>query len=301
MRFATGCLVPIVSIFRATEAAHGFAPEHSTKSEKDYMVYYASLLIISRDEKGDYIKCTWGKVARHGCNFLGFLLILGMYKSIIMLHEDLVVFGPPINSRSEWNSLKRFVTWELYANNMVHAILFQLYLTTYVEGLTLLWTAISGCQVDEVMKNPMFESRSPSDFWSKRWNLLIHTVLKGGVYKPVRKNGSIALACISVFLASGLFHEFLLAVTFFEGVFIPAYGYTLAFFFWQAALIVGEISFGRSKFFQILGKSLPSTARTVLVISLGLPLAHMFSEPYARSNFFQSGLQGVPTVLAFSD
>jgi len=91
-------------------------------------------------------------------------------------------------------------------------VLFQLYLTTYVEGLTLAWTAISGCRVDEVMKNPMFESRSPSDFWSRRWNLLIHRVLKGGVYKPVRKHGSIALACVAVFVASGLFHEFLIFV-----------------------------------------------------------------------------------------
>mmetsp|Transcript_43715 Transcript_43715/g.105429 ORF Transcript_43715/g.105429 Transcript_43715/m.105429 type:complete len:237 (-) Transcript_43715:234-944(-) len=236
-----------------------------------------------------------------------------MYNSIIMPHKDLVVFGEPVNSRSEWHSLQRFMTWELYANNMIHAVLFQLYLTTYVEGVTLIWTALSGCQVDEVMKNPMFESRSPSDFWSRRWNLLIHRVLKGGVYKPVRKHGSITLACISVFLASGLFHEFLLAVMFqplpdqvdsqgnCAGCFSPAYGYTLAFFIWQALLIVGEIAFGRSKFFQTLGKSLPSTVRTILVISLGLPLAHMFSEPYARSKFFQSGLQGVPTVLALNN
>lgn len=209
-------------------------------------------------------------------------------------------------------------------------VLFQLYLTTYVEGITLTWSALSGYRVDEVritarvlighiahtsldlkvMKNPMFESRSPSDFWSKRWNLLIHRVLKNGVYKPVRKHGSVPLACFSVFLASGLFHEFLLAVIFqplpdqvdSQGIctacFSPAYGYTLAFFIWQAVLIMGEIAFGRSKFFQTLGTSLPSTVRTVLVISLGLPLAHMFTEPYARSNFFQSGLQGVPTVQA---
>lgn len=78
--------------------------------------------------------------------------------------------------------------------------------------------------------------------------------------------------------------------------FSPAYGYTLAFFIWQAVLIVGEIAFGRSKFFQALGKTLPSPVRTVLVVLLGLPLAHFFSEGYARSNFFQSGIQAVPRV-----
>mmetsp|Transcript_43714 Transcript_43714/g.105427 ORF Transcript_43714/g.105427 Transcript_43714/m.105427 type:complete len:106 (-) Transcript_43714:706-1023(-) len=44
-----------------------------------------------------------------------------MYNSIIMPHKDLVVFGEPVNSRSEWHSLQRFMTWELYANNMIHA------------------------------------------------------------------------------------------------------------------------------------------------------------------------------------
>jgi hypothetical protein len=58
------------------------------------------------------------------------------------------------------------------------------------------------------MRNPMFLSKSPSDFWSRRWNLLIHRVLKGGVYKPIRKHfKSAALASIAAFMASGAFHE----------------------------------------------------------------------------------------------
>ena len=90
------------------------------------------------------------------------------------------------------------------------AVLFQSYLTTYCEGLLLIWTAAFGYQVDPVMKNPLFESKSPLDFWSKRWNLLIHKVLKGGVYKPVRKHSSAITAMIASFVASGIFHEWLL-------------------------------------------------------------------------------------------
>jgi len=309
VRFVSGCLVPVVSMFRATEAAHGFAPEHCTRSARDYVTYYASLLVFSRDEKGNYIRCSWRKVAQHGYNFLGYLVILGLFNSIVMTSDDVVVFGGPISNRIEWYSPERYATWELYANNMIHAVLFQLYLTTYAEGMTLVWTSFSGYQVDQVMKNPMFESKSPSDFWSRRWNLLVHRVLKGGVYKPVRKHASISLACLAVFVTSGLFHEYLIFLMFYplpeqldsqgycEGCFSSLHGYTLAFFIWQAFLILCEIVFGRSKFFQTLARTLPSKVRTMLVIFLGLPLAHMFSEPYARSNFFQSGLQGVPRVF----
>lgn len=82
--------------------------------------------------------------------------------------------------------------------------------------------------------------------------------------------------------------------------YVPAHGYTMAFFLWQALLIVAEISFGRKPFFQSLGKALPTSLRTFLVICLGLPLAHMFSEPYARSDFFSHGQPGVPMIRLIS-
>ena len=34
----------------------------------------------------------------------------------------------------------------------------------------------------DVTNNPIFKSKSPSDFWSKRWNLLIHGLLKVSLY-----------------------------------------------------------------------------------------------------------------------
>ena len=36
-----------------------------------------------------------------------------------------------------------------------------------------------------MMKNPVLKASSPSDFWSGRWNLLVHGALKRGVFKPV--------------------------------------------------------------------------------------------------------------------
>jgi hypothetical protein len=80
--------------------------------------------------------------------------------------------------------------------------------------------------------------------------------------------------------------------------YVPVYGYAMVFFLWQAFLIVTEIKFGRSHFFQTLGKTLPNPLRTFLVICLGLPVAHMFTEPYFRSYFFHHGQPGIPMLKA---
>ena len=64
---------------------------------------------------------------------------------------------------------------------------------------------------DGMMDNPLLKASSPSNFWSGRWNLVIHGALKRGVFKPVYNLSSSKLVAILVtFLASGLFHEFIL-------------------------------------------------------------------------------------------
>jgi hypothetical protein len=102
-------------------AVHGFSPPLYTKSAKDFVVYYSSVLVFSRDEKGNYIKCPWKKVATYGFSFLCYLVLLGLLKSLLIQHENMMMFGPSMNSRLEWFSIERFATWELYANNAFQA------------------------------------------------------------------------------------------------------------------------------------------------------------------------------------
>jgi hypothetical protein len=57
-------------------------------------------------------------------------------------------------------------------------VVFQLYLTTCCEGLLAATCALGGVQANEVMHNPIFTSNSPSDFWGRKWNSVVHGVLK---------------------------------------------------------------------------------------------------------------------------
>lgn len=57
------------------------------------------------------------------------------------------------------------------------AVLFQMYLTTHGYGIFTV-TSLCGVQQEPIMLNPIFESTSPSDFWGRRWNMVVHGMLK---------------------------------------------------------------------------------------------------------------------------
>lgn len=139
-------------------------------------------------------------------------------------------------------ALCQFLTSRTYPK-----VLFQIYLTTFGYGINFL-TSLVGYQQNPMMLNPIFESSSPSDFWgrryemviswynsyyltsnliltcnptilvpslmfnaTRRWNLTVHGILKRGVYKPFRTRYSRLTASAATFMASGLFHEWLLS------------------------------------------------------------------------------------------
>jgi len=139
------------------------------------------------------------------------------------------------------------------------------------------------------------------------------------VYKPVRSVGGNKLLAVSAtFLASGLFHEWLLPVVFYD---VPSihYGTTLLFFLWQAVLVGIEAllvlalsNFNtitrhpqkkQNKFHPMALLSslsfyyhniLPRPLRTFIIIVLGVPLGHWFCDAYVRSDFFTVGAIGLP-------
>jgi hypothetical protein len=306
-KFIVGGVVPTVVEFRLLEAIHGCCPEHATKSLNDFVMYFASVLVFERDAKTNALVLATNEMkVKHFLNFVRLLFVVGAFQSILTPYQDFNVFGMPIG-RDEWFSWKRWMTWELYANSFLHAILFQLHLTLYCEGLTFFWFVVTGYQTKRVMNNPLGGATSPSDFWGRRWNMLVQNVLKGGVYKPLRKYGySPTIAAVSTFLMSGLFHEWL-TVGFFAtacatdpqgaNCFHPFYGGAMVFFGWQGLLIAFEYMLGRNPVVAWVSHRLPTPVRSLLIIMFGIPMAHFFLEPYVRTNFFRHGQMALPLIL----
>merc|ERR1712032_1250380 len=78
-------------------------------------------------------------------------------------------------------------------------------------------------------RNPLFASTSPIDFWSRRWNLTVHEMLKRNIFKPLLLSGLPKwLATTLVFIVSALLHEYMWSVMCYKRGFVR--GAVIVFF-----------------------------------------------------------------------
>ena len=176
---------------------------------------------------------------------------------------------------------------------VLQKVLFQIYLATCAFGLQMVTILVTGLQVEEMWVEPLSKSSSFSDFWSRRWNISIHTTLKRGVFLPVRKYCNKYIALLATFVASGLFHEWLVWISFSptkadncpDGqCYQPPYGPATAFFLFQSFLIAMEFWLGAK--LKSTMSVVPPQLATLLVICIGGTVAHWFSDAYVHSDFF---------------
>lgn len=214
LRFAVTTVYPVLTMFRTSEAMFGFSPRLTELSYKNYLLYITAALEIQFDEKtGRPVPAKFNDFVAAIKKFLTYLFILGSYKSLIgsSLCEP---FETDVDGSSPHYNLMDMFDLNLLRNNFVATMLLQLYLSTYTAGIAILATGILGVIVQDSMDNPLMKATSPSNFWSGRWNVLIHGALKRGVFKPVYSVSTKFIAVLATFLASGLFHEYILVGAF---------------------------------------------------------------------------------------
>ena len=73
-----------------------------------------------------------------------------------------------------------------------------------------------GYYVQPIFLNPMLGSRTLTEFWGRRWNLMIHRFLKHGVMRPAKKYYSTAVSIFMAFIFSGLLHDYSWSVIFYH-------------------------------------------------------------------------------------
>lgn len=173
-----------------------------------------------------------------------------------------------------------------------------------------------GLQLDPHFNNPL-RSTALQDFWGRRWNLMVTTILRPTVYHPTLRAAATLLgpkwaplpAVFATFLVSGLMHELIL---FYIGRMEPTFWMT-AFFLLHGLSLTLEIALKRALAATFRLPSLvsgPLTAAFVFAtcISLFLPefircridvrafqeyaaLAQLFTNLASRfSNFFHTNI-----------
>ena len=219
------------------------------------------------------------------------------------------------------------MTDPIFLKNVFTAVLLQLYLSTFGHGLLVYLSMITRYEMIPIMDvSVLFTSTSVNEFWSSKWNILIHQALKNGVYKPVllkltSSNHNKVIASICTFIASGLFHDWLLqfmSITLIPdgsntaNPMKPTYGPGICFFLWQAILVGIEFTIRRivtksqssnssslllSRLHRFWQCSIPNYVKTFVVVCLGIPIAHWFLQPYIECDFFTHGQNAIPMIV----
>lgn len=93
-----------------------------------------------------------------------------------------------------------------------------------------------GMEMEPQVDRPYLAS-SLRDFWGRRWNLMVPSILRPSVFRPVRARlGSAAVGVLATFLVSGLMHELI----FYYIMRSPPSGEVTAFFLLHGACAAAE-------------------------------------------------------------
>jgi hypothetical protein len=147
---------------------------------------------------------------------------------------------------------------------------------------------VQNFEVLQPFNNPMFATRSPRDFWGRRWNLQVSATLKCCVFHPMvhHLKQTKSVAALAVFIASGLFHEYQFLLSF------PNYALgDISFFFgMQSVIAFAETiimkGLGRTKGW-VLEDVLPGAVKSFIILVIFCPAIPYFTNIWIREGMFE--------------
>lgn len=290
--------LPTVVAFRTIEAMYGTSPPVVESSLGTYIAYYSSLMHCEWDLKtlqrrritSSELLETFGRIAFH-------FHLISVLLSVAMHFEY-----QPFPSKVPLDSF--FVSWDLFApSHLLNCYLLAL-VTFYMLSTAFELTAVSdnarGFYTKSIFHNPLWTSRSPSEFWGARWNLMIHRILKHGVYLPVRRFFPTRMAVVATFVASGLLHDYCWSVIFYHhrsgacastansdtpnGCWSPILLKPTAFFAWNGIVLLMERPIRPHCPHWMT--SLPTPIVSTVLLLTALPVSHWFTGDWAAGGMY---------------
>jgi hypothetical protein len=287
-----------------------FAYEHGQRHEENeiskFLLYYATPTQFEFDEKQQQVKyATRSEMTqriRHFCFSVFQAMIL--FSILLPCHFELFPSRPR-------HSIGDFFYWGNIANNYVMAYLFGIATEGGFTGLAIGTSLASGISTSTLHDHPLVRSTSPSDFWGRRWNKVVGSGLRRGMFRPLRKYGIPAtMAAVLTFMVSGILHEYILyLMSLRQGTpnipnkepFIPIYGSNLGFFLWNGAVLMCEHLLHGWTILENMKKNLPRPIRTALVLLTVLPISHLFTGEYIKSSFYSDTVMAFPLIVQVHD
>ena len=273
-----------------------------------FILYYAATLQVKIDEKTNQPVPFTRKIMMMKIRSFLFVFIQTTLLYSLLQPFDYII--APTTTIQRRNIIDLYY-WGNIVNAFFMASLTSLLLEGGATGLGLIVSFCTGLTMETFSDSPLTQSSSPSDFWGKRWNRPVASALRRGVFRPLRKDGGVSrqVAAIVAFVISGFIHEyFLLFFTQRKGIpnntnnepYKPQFGNQFLFFAWNAVVLVSERALLNTKMggqlFQWMRCYVPKPIRTFLVLMTVLPIAHLFTDEYVSSCFYNDAAFGFPRI-----
>ena len=290
VRMSTGTTAVIVA-YRCIEAMYHTSPHTVEYDIYTYAIYYSSLLHFH-----------WNPITHQRRSItmselivnLGYFVLTGVLLSILLsylMHYDFQPFVSPIQDVHNFHF--NFDIFHLGHIGNMYLLAVVTYLTlSFGLEITSIGEQVKGYYTQPIFYNPLFGSRSPSDFWNRKWNNMIHTILKYGTFYPAQQFMSNRTAVFLTFLMSGFIHEYIWSLVFYchpddsaKPTFVPIYTKLTAFFAWNGIIMLLERPF--APFIQPITSKMPTLIVSTLVVFTALPVTHWFTGDWIVGDFFR--------------
>lgn len=312
LKMATGTSAYVVG-FRTIEAMYGTSPHSVETSMLHYCTYYSSLLHFDWDRK-THTRKKLSVVTELLVGAVPMLVLLSLFLSLLVSFEMHYDYKPFANSPVQNLHHYHFNTDLLAPAHLgnTYCLLVTLYtLLNFGLRFTALGDQIKGFRTQPIFNNPLLASRSIQEFWGKRWNLTIGTILRYGAFLPAQKilggsnsNGSngkrsTTVAVIYTFIVSGLIHDYAWALMFYHydnddhnnsHRFSHIKWKVTAFFAWNGIFMLLEPPF--QKFctrmkMDSFTKCVPSVIVSTLLTLTSLPVTHWYIGDWVKGGYFE--------------
>ena len=209
-----------------SKAMHGTIPHDLGANATTFCIYCTSVVDNVRDEKGKMSKTTKLDNKKNWKRFVKSFIMVGVMLTVLDTPQDWKLFNYTPSSFFQFLHLKHLINNFAIAckcfhisfrNVSYHAWHNHLYDFTYtyfetdLQHLTLLSGTsvaaliaghLTGTKLHDASNDPLLSSSSPSDFWGRRWNNIVHRAMKVRMYISGISKCSIvkALQIISPFI-----------------------------------------------------------------------------------------------------
>ncbi|PKA60035.1 putative long-chain-alcohol O-fatty-acyltransferase 1 [Apostasia shenzhenica] len=144
--------------------------------------------------------------------------------------------------------------------------------------------------------NAPYLSTSLQDFWGRRWNLVVTTVLRSSVYNPVRRRWGSAAGIVATFIVSGVMHE----LTLYYFTLAPPTGEMFSFFLLHGACTVLEMRLKKAAGNREVGWRPHPAAATAATLGFVVATAFwLFFPPIMRNGSDERVLDECEAMIGF--